>query len=472
MSRQNWGIRDFTAGLIDGVDDNLLPDNASRNCQNFISRIVGKMKKRPGQARLNAVALGGFIQGLFPYYYGAAPTRRLVAAYNGSVGYYNAATDAFVEINAGLNASAPVFFEACVNYMVACNGINAPWKWDGTAVTALDNAPADAQFPVLHKEQLFVVPTSEPSTLYWSDFFQPEVWPANNYQQIKEGDGDTIKALIKFLGELFIFKGRSIHSLRGTDLDDFRLDEVDSRRGCVGPRAVVQRGVHLYYISDDGIYLFNGMSSVNLTREHVPRLWEGVNKEHLHKAACGVWDGLIWFALPEGASTTNNLVLIYKPSQGDSPGAFWPWRGIDASCFTEFNDGEQVFFCSGDSSAGYVVQQGLDDDDYGSTAITAYWEGKAYDMGVAEFEKIAKRAFVQMSPDTTEAPLLEASLDYGAFNVVAYERDDDLVQQYRFTDRSRWRYLAPRFSHSTAGQCEVRGLLIPFKAKQRPKVRG
>lgn len=471
---KNWGIRDFMAGMIDSdaIDDNLIPENAARSCQNFIARTMGKMKKRPGQARLNAADLGGFIQGLHAYYYGATPTRRLVAAYNGKAAYWNPGTTLFVEIRTGMNTSAPVLFEDCVNYLVACNGIDVPWKWDGTAVSALLNAPATAQFPTLHKEQLFVVPKSEPSTLYWSDFFQPEVWPSTNYQQIKEGDGDTIKALVKYLGELFIFKGRSIHSLRGTDVNDFRLDETDSKHGCVGPRAVVQSGIHLYYVSDDGIYLFNGMTSVNLTRQYVPKLWAGVNKEHLHKAACGVWNGLIWFALPEAASTVNNLLLIYRPPAGETPGAFWPWRGINASCFLDYNDGQQVLFYAGDSGAGYVNRQDVAGDDFTTTPITAYWEGKAYDMGMAEIEKKARKAFVQMSPDTAVAPTLAVSLNYGAFNVVSYVRVHSLVQQYRFVAQSRWRYLAPKFTHSAAGQCEIRGLLIPHKAKARPKVRG
>ena len=561
-SYQNWSISDFSAGMIDKVDNNLIPDNAASSCRNFISRTIGKLKRRPGQARLNAADLGGFIQGLHAYYYGSAPTRRLVAAYNGKAGYWNAPTSAFVEIKTGLNAAAMVQFENCVNFMVACNGVDAPWKWNGTTVSNLANAPADAQFPVLHKEQLFVVPKASPSTIKWSDFFLPETWPANNYQQVKDGDGDVITNLQKLLGQLVIFKERSIHVLRGTYVDDFQLQEAESAIGCVGPRAAVRHDMYIYFVSDQGICLFNGLKVINLTESAIPLTWAGVNKEHLHKAVAWVHDGLLHFAVPEGTSTTNDLVLVYVPPQGDSSGAWWPWRDIEASCAQVFNDGQNVYTYTGDATAGYVVQQDVGTEDferqelrslslggatggtftlgdgvtdtaalafdataatiqtalegiYGAgnvtvvagftitfaasvggsaleanfalleeatnpvltmtqsafTPIEAYWVGKYFDVGSPEFEKKTKRAFVQVSPDTTNVPLLTISVDYGAFGNATLDRTDGLVQQYIVSLTSRWRYLAPKFTHSGAGECEVRGLLIPYKAKHKPKVR-
>src|SRR5690606_2743948 len=106
---------------------------------------------------------------------------------------------------------------------------------------------------------------------------------------------------------------RSLHSLRGTSLDDFRLEELDSRLGCVGPRAAAALGPYLYFVSDDGLCVFNGMRAVNLTAERIPKLWSQINKAQLHKAAVAVWDDLVWFALPEGDADYNNLVIAYVP---------------------------------------------------------------------------------------------------------------------------------------------------------------
>ncbi len=811
-------VRDFSAGLIDKLDTNLLPDNAAQDVQNFLPRSIGSLRKRKGQERLNSSDLGGPIQGLYPYYYGIEQVnRRLMVALNGVVGYFNGETfsklkdfnvvpimtgyttpegeasaskeyevypawQAFdsdsgtlwgndygmpcwlayefttpivitayeihtyhtqapvdflfqgshdgivwvtlderegqalktatarlfsannntaykhyrIYITKSSSASSylviirtlkffapanPMFFETCVNYLVGFDGVNAPWKWDGgvhsegivlahhsdskvfkaegefavigevivyvngevveddlqvsnilglgtvtfdsaqeTAVvgeepstednktyyteyipikensatvsvdgvlknvdaegfeheiveasgaiifeearetevknellttednlvysmskgnlkpdftliyretdgiknlitsgftidtadgevtfeeeqtddiyasfvwvsvitidytwvhtvavdaslgqTPLKNAPADGQFPILHKEKLFVVSKSDPSAIRWSDSFQPEQWPGLNYWAIKDGDGDEITSLQKYLGELFIFKNRSIHTLRGTSLDDMRLDEIDSKIGCVGPRAITVRGSQLFFIGYDGIYTFNGMTATNISRERIPKLWGTINKEMLHKAVVTTWDGMILFAFPQGESETNNLIIALVT--GESGGSFWPFKGINASCYSLFDDGEKVELYAGDSLAGYVNRQDIGYSDSGEP-IKAYWTGKAYDLGAAEYEKKAKKAFVQLSPNSQNHPDLFASLDYEHFTQLDYNRGDRMIEEYKFEGGKRWRYLTPKLAHNAIGECEIRGLLIPVKAKRRPKVRG
>jgi hypothetical protein len=468
---QNWEIRDFSEGLIDKADDNLLPENAARDCQNFIGRYIGSLKKRGGQARLNPeAALGGPILGLYAYYYGTPiATRRLVAAANGVVAWWDFKDKKWTNLKTGLKTTNPFMFETCVNYMVCFNGLDKPWKWNGTTVSDLANAPADGQFPVLHKEKLFVVPVTDPSAIYWSESFQPEEWPEVNFWKVKEGDGDEITCLKKHLGELIIFKRRSIHSLRGTSLDDFRLEEMDSRLGCVGPLAAAALGPYLYFVSDEGLCVFNGMSATNISAGRIPKLWDRINKEKLNKAAVGVWDNIVWFALPEGESTYNNLVIAYIP--GSDGGKFWPWRGINASCFQPFDDGAKVVLYAGDSNAGYINQQDIGTDDFGDP-IHAYWEGRAFDQGLPEYEKKAKHIYVQDSPETINAVMLQISLDYGNFNTLNLKTNDGMIRDFLLPHGfNKWRYLTPRLSHDQIGPCEVRGLLVPYKTGHKPKVR-
>ena len=167
-------------------------------------------------------------------------------------------------------------------------------------------------------------------------------------------------------------------------MDDFRLEEMDSRLGCVGPLAAAALGPYLYFVSDEGLCVFNGMSATNISAGRIPKLWDRINKEKLNKAAVGVWDNIVWFALPEGESTYNNLVIAYIP--GSDGGKFWPWRGINASCFQPFDDGTKVVLYAGDSNAGYINQQDIGTDDFGDP-IHAYWEGRAFDQGLPRCEK-------------------------------------------------------------------------------------
>jgi len=471
VARDNWAIRDFGAGLVNRIDDNLLPDNAAKDCENVISQTIGSLKSRPGQARIHPSPLSGKINGLHAYYrepggIGGA-LRNLVVATGAEVGVLNIGVG-FTLINGGLN-SAPTFFETGVNYMVVFNGVNAPWKWNGQVVSPLLNAP-NGRIIILHKERLFTVTSENPSMLRWCNPFMIESWPQVNFWNVNDGDGDEITALVRFLGELIVFKRRSMHSLRGSSMTDFRMDELVSRVGAVGPRAVTQHGMHLYFISDEGLHVFNGMKEDNLSRMKIPRFWNNINTTHLHKACVVSWDGLIFFALPKGTSTENNIVIAYDPMASEG-GSFWPWSGINSSCFEVYDDGTRFNLFSGDSVQNFVNQQFVGQSDFGQD-ISGFWEGKYYDLGVPEHEKKAKRIFLQRSPFSQGAPVLTVSVDYESPQVLVFDRSDNMVDQYRFPTRERWRYLSPRVSYSGIKGFEVRGILLPFKAKRRPKVRG
>jgi hypothetical protein len=467
-----WSIRDFSGGLVDKLDDNELADNQASDCQNVISTKIGSITSVPGQVKLNSVELGGPIQGLHSYYNGAI--RKFVAVANGVPYYWDAIDKVFREITlpdeeypTGLDTSAMVQFATLVNYMVSFNGVDKPWKWevttDATTISVLENAPADGQYCVLFKEKLFTVPKSEPSTLRWSDSFAPEEWPEVNFWNIAKGDGDIITALVPYLGELTIFKRYSIHSLRGTSIDDFVLDNVVPTIGCVGPRAVVQEGLHLYFVSDEGICVYNGAKVTNLTRSKIPNLWDKINHEYIHKAVAGRWEGLLWFALPENSNTFNNLVILYDPLTG----AFWPRRNIEVNCFQEYNNGQKVLFYSGGSYDGFVRQQytGKNDDD---KAINSYWIGKAFDMGQPEYQKKLKKVLVSDGPNANDAGIL-LSLDYGEFQELTYKDGDDLVRRFN-APSDRCRYIRPKIVFNTKDKSfEVRGIMALYKPKQRPK---
>ena len=49
-----------------------------------------------------------------------------------------------------------------------------------------------------------------------------------------------------------IFKRRSIHQFKGSSFDDFRMEEIDSKVGCVGPRAAVVDNNMIYMVSEQG----------------------------------------------------------------------------------------------------------------------------------------------------------------------------------------------------------------------------
>ena len=502
---QPWEIRDFSAGQVEKLNDNILPDAAAHECRNFTSARFGGLSKRKGYTRLNSSALAGGIQGLHPYYARTTNTRKLIAMALG-MGYAWDGTTFDVINYAGaesiledlsypligsmlfnevmfnhpdsvfpLDPSAQVIFEDAVSYVIAMNGVDRPWKWGGNYLTFLTNAPTKGRYPVLHKEKVFCVDADDPSTLVWSESFDPEDWPAINYWDVRKGDGDEITCLKRFVDELLVFKQRSIHSLKGTSLDDFSLQEVSSTVGCVGPLAAVVHDLKVFFISEYGIYVTNGLNTINISEMIIPDTWANLNKDYLYKATAISWGEHIWFAVPYGTSTYNDLVLVYDPKKQ----AFFPMTNIAGSCYTYYDDGtgEGVRLYSGESQAGYVNIQDQTYDDNGA-AVSAYWYGKFFDMGKPEVEKKTRDIFVQDSPDTTEVATIAVCLDYettGAdfkYNNLTYYASTGLTRQYKLdqTD-NRWRYISPSISHDSTGACEIRGIVIPYKPKTRMAVR-
>ena len=56
---QHWKIKDFGGGYIDGVEDNLLPENASKNCNGVISEQVGALESVLQEAAQHSPRLPG-----------------------------------------------------------------------------------------------------------------------------------------------------------------------------------------------------------------------------------------------------------------------------------------------------------------------------------------------------------------------------------------------------------------------------
>lgn len=455
------GIKDFSEGYVDAVADHLLPDNATPDCQNVLAPATGILRKRAGQQRYGGSFGSNPVRGIHAYYRGAG--RHLVVASGDTVFRKDSVTGNYVTLRTGLSTTAPTCFTTATHFLVAFNGINPPWKWDGAAVTLLANAPVDGQFAVLFKEKLFTVPLSASSTLRWADSFQPEVWSPVNFWDVCVGDGDVITNIIEHQGDLAIFKRRSVHMLSGTDLADFRMRNTHSSLGCVGPFAAAVAEPNLYFISDDGLCVWNGMSVINLSAEKVPGLWSRINKAHIHKAVVGVWDDYVWFALPEGTSTHNNLVIACKFQGRDV--RFWPWRGINLACAQRFDDGGGLQFYSGDSVSGWVNRQHVGTEDFGQP-VNAYWKGKAYAMDQPEYQKKFREMRIIDSPNAPDV-VLDASVDYAPYQFLRPAGGDVLVRKFLFPHGTYGRYVSPRITHATPSSMEVRGLTVLYQQKIR-----
>lgn len=472
MAYEQFSIIDFSGGLNNKMAPNLIQDHQCVDVQNCIVSVVGRLQRRKGQKRLNSSYIAGNkpIQGLYAYYYGnGTKTRKLIAVADGVAYYYS--TNGFNTIKSGLSATAPVLFETCVNYMVGMNGVDKPWKYDGASVTDLQDAPATGSCPVLFAEKLFCI--ADKDTVRWSNSFEPESWGemddegelvSPNVWTFDKGDGDELSALFVYNSgkELLVCKKRSIHRLVGTSMADFRANKAENRYGVAGPRAGVVVDPYFYYISVDGIFRWDGMESANLTAETIPLTWEKVNKNNLTGAVAACVDNRIWFCVPEGENqTTNNLVLVYDLTYK----SWWIFRGIAASCFTDFDDGTSVKTYSGDAAGGYIIQQSVGYNDIGA-AITSYWVGKNFDGSDPVRIKKFKKAFAVDVKELNDASF-SYSLDGSKFQALTARTDIKSVRKYGIPSGSA-RYFQPRFTHAVVDKdfC-LSGFEVLYKLKKQ-----
>jgi len=440
---KEWPIIDLSGGKNDFLDDNLIKGNQATDLQNVICVTIGRLQKRKGQAKLNTAALAGAIQGLYAYYYGATlQNRRIITVSNGVAYYWDGA--AFQSFRTGLSTTNQVQFITGVNYMMGFDG-TAPFKYDGTTASTLANAPTTGKCPVLHKESVFVI--TDLDTIRWSDPFKPESWPGVNVWQFDKGDGDELAMAVPFGGQYLACKKRKIHLLRGSSLDDFRSDIVDNNHGVVGQRAGIVLEPYFYYVSYDGIMLFDGIKSTNLTAETIPLTWAGVNKAQLSKAVAGYNPAYnhLWFHLPEGASTTNNLVLVFDLNFK----TLWIFRGIEAAAMMQFNDGTNLKTYTGHATLGHVVEQNIGFNDLG-VAITSYWQGGAFDDGDPVRVKKIKKHFAADANGLNDATF-KYRLNYGAWQTPTAQTDKDNVRKYRIPN-GKCRQFQPRYEHAVLDQ--------------------
>jgi len=252
-------------------------------------------------------------------------------------------------------------------------------------------------------------------------------------------------------------------------LDDFNLTLVEPSVGCAGPRAACLDGDVIYLISEEGLYSFNGIEAINISRDKIPALWKRVNKPYLYQSVAFAWDGLVLFAVPVDGSLTNNLVIALDTSAG----AFWLWDTMNIAEWARISTTSGTKLYSGDCSNGFVYEQDTGTDDAGVN-ISSYFELPTLDVGSPERMKKSRYCYVEYAPDQVTFGTCKGSKDYEAFAELTAVNADNNERKFalRPTITGKWRYFTLRLEHNQAGKFEIRSVMLPVKTKDKPSVKG
>lgn len=162
-------------------------------------------------------------------------------------------------------------------------------------------------------------------TCYWSAFNNIADWTPSTSTQAGTQDLDQAQGRIQTIigGDYAtIFQERAIRRalyIGGDVIWDFGQDAVETRRGAIGPKAAVRYGRNVFFIADDGFYVFDGQSSTSIGEGKVDDYFRRMVQYpygYLCQVGLDSTNKTLVFGVPTGSSTTINRLFIFSLSDG------------------------------------------------------------------------------------------------------------------------------------------------------------
>lgn len=224
--------------------------------------------------------------------------------------------------------------------------------------------PPKGKLSVVHFNRLWIANNPDnPSTIYYSADGTPDFFDTGNTVNggefpIRKDDGDEITFVKNLLGNLTIGKNNSIQKLY-TDGDtpstEWSVSDPFSPIGCHAPYSVVSTPIGIIYLSNNGLYSFNGQISALLSDKITPEI-QDISFSNFQN----VWGEyakntyFLSYASTSSGSSTNNRVLVF-----DFITKSYSKDLISVNVFHTFRSGSDVeLLYAGSSTNGKVYVYG------------------------------------------------------------------------------------------------------------------
>ncbi len=221
--------------------------------------------------------------------------------------------------------------------------------------------------------------------------FDPDATTQSDFADLDSGG--SVQHIVGGAEYGVVFQESSIRRMEyvGTPVI-FDLPAVDRKRGTPIPNSVIGYGRHVFFISEEGFYRFNGSSSESIGGSRVDktfwRQFDVTNKRQV-STSIDVLNKLVCWAFPVNGSETPNKIYCYKWDTGR-------WSEIDIEV--------QIIF--GAQNQGYTLE-GLDAVDNNIETLTPSLDSDVWKGG--------KRYSAAFSPSSVlssfDGPTLKATLD-------------------------------------------------------------
>ena len=206
---------------------------------------------------------------------------------------------------------------------------------------------------------------------------------------VTSADDTKCTGLYSLNGVLYIFQRRAIWGLYGTSPTNFELRNITNEIGVINKRSLVEYNDLLLFLSDRGVYMFDGTNLKNIT--------DGVISESLDNWAnktsptAILWDNSYLLAYtPDGASY-NTQAICYDLTR-EVWTKFTELNVGDLCSWSSGSDNGEIYFVSSNQGSIYRWAVGGHDDGY---EIRTYYSTPSLGFGANVNDKTIKKFYIQ-----------------------------------------------------------------------------
>lgn len=211
---------------------------------------------------------------------------KLFAGDSSALYEFTAGTSALTDISKlggyTVNSNARWRFVQFGDDVIAAGSISSPLQkftlGTDTAFSDLAGSPPKADYIAVVRDFVFVANTDTgsgrvPYQVYFSGFNDPTSWTAgvdqSDFQNIP--DAGAITGLVGGEYATILLERAIIRATYSGPPLIFQFDKVETARGCQVPGSVCNIGHMVFYLSDDGFYMFDGSRSQPIGAEKINR---------------------------------------------------------------------------------------------------------------------------------------------------------------------------------------------------------
>lgn len=297
----------------------------ARDIENFVPLNRGGQSKATGFSLFFNTGNASKITGLYRFIISNGTSLFL---YSQGTKVYKLAASVATDIGLTVSNGALLHFETAMDKCIICDGVNAPFYYDGTTTGTIGGTPpSGARQSLYYQNRLWIFSaTADTSLVYYSDSTNINSGYATQFVQCDVNDGQKIVGISKYFipGQLepiiVVEKERSIGVIfgDGTLANPYTFVRINQDIGGVNFRTAVQYGSDIAYLTPRGVTSYKTDNAItNLSyyylSEKVRNRFQSLNAAKLDTSAAWYdWKKTrISFAVPESNQNTPNVIWHY-----------------------------------------------------------------------------------------------------------------------------------------------------------------